>query len=283
VYALETLLVAEKGEEHNKLLLSKTYKQRMLDAFKALITKRRETHAKSLAKTAARAAAPQKPKVLEPRLRVEPVPSYYLRTARSYQFLQLALLKYPGEECLKQLKGLRKDGDRELELATELEEIKNRFYGLYLISCEDIGLRPQLLEGEVEDENACYALAENWLTNIWDDVDFAADTRVSVPIAMDMERNITRLWVTVGVRLAKLNARFATSPKIRVAGSQEDWQTPEGVKLDAVIYLIPVDEFVELELQGMSSLTRDELRAALPLGKTREEVLKSLKTRFGRG
>jgi hypothetical protein len=33
----------------------------------------------------------------------------------------------------------------------------------------------------------------------------------------------------------------------------------------------------------MSSLTRDELRAALPLGKTREEVLKSLKTRFGRG
>ena len=283
VYALETLLVAEKGEEHNKLLLSKTYKQRMLDAFKALITKRRETHAKSLAKTTARAAAPQKPKVLEPRLRVEPVPSYYLRTARSYQFLQLALLKYPGEECLKQLKGLRKDGDRELELATELEEIKNRFYGLYLISCEDIGLRPQLLEGEVEDENACYALAENWLTNIWDDVDFAADTRVSVPIAMDMERNITRLWVTVGVRLAKLNARFATSPKIRVAGSQEDWQTPEGVKLDAVIYLIPVDEFVELELQGMSSLTRDELRAALPLGKTREEVLKSLKTRFGRG
>ena len=139
------------------------------------------------------------------------------------------------------------------------------------------------MEGEVEDENACYALAENWLTNIWDDVDFAADTRVSVPIAMDMERNITRLWVTVGVRLAKLNARFATSPKIRVAGSQEDWQTPEGVKLDTVIYLIPVDEFVELELQGMSSLTRDELRAALPLGKTREEVLKSLKTRFGRG
>lgn len=280
VYALETLLVAERGEEHNKLLLSKTYKQRMLDAFKALITKRRETHAKSMAKTTAAAAAPQRPKVLEPRLRVEPVPTYYLRTARSYQFLQLALLKFPGEECLKQLKGLRKEGDRGVDLATELEEIKNRFYGLYLISCEDIGLSPKLLDGEVDDQDACYALAENWLKNLWDDPDFAADTRVAVPIATDGQRNITRLWVTVGVRLAKLNARYATSPKIRVAGSQEEWQEPEGISRTTVVYLIPVDEFVELEISGMQGLTRDELRAAIPPGKTREEVLTALKAKF---
>lgn len=280
VYALETLLVAERGEEHNKLLLSKTYKQRMLDAFKALITKRRETHAKSMSKTTAAAAAPQRPKVLEPRLRVEPVPTYYLRTARSYQFLQLALLKFPGEECLKQLKGLRKEGDRGVDLATELEEIKNRFYGLYLISCEDIGLSPKLLDGEVDDQDACYALAENWLKNLWDDPDFAADTRVAVPIATDGQRNITRLWVTVGVRLAKLNARYATSPKIRVAGSQEEWQEPEGINRTTVVYLIPVDEFVELEISGMQGLTRDELRAAIPPGKTREEVLTALKAKF---
>lgn len=280
VYALETLLVAERGEEHNKLLLSKTYKQRMLDAFKALITKRRETHAKSMAKTTAAAAEPQRPKVLEPRLRVEPVPTYYLRTARSYQFLQLALLKFPGEECLKQLKGLRKEGDRGVDLATELEEIKNRFYGLYLISCEDIGLSPKLLDGEVDDQDACYALAENWLKNLWDDPDFAADTRVAVPIATDGQRNITRLWVTVGVRLAKLNARYATSPKIRVAGSQEEWQEPEGISRTTVVYLIPVDEFVELEISGMQGLTRDELRAAIPPGKTREEVLTALKAKF---
>ena len=280
VYALETLLVAERGEEHNKLLLSKTYKQRMLDAFKALITKRRETHAKSMSKTTAAAAEPQRPKVLEPRLRVEPVPTYYLRTARSYQFLQLALLKFPGEECLKQLKGLRKEGDRGVDLATELEEIKNRFYGLYLISCEDIGLSPKLLDGEVDDQDACYALAENWLKNLWDDPDFAADTRVAVPIATDGQRNITRLWVTVGVRLAKLNARYATSPKIRVAGSQEEWQEPEGISRTTVVYLIPVDEFVELEISGMQGLTRDELRAAIPPGKTREEVLTALKAKF---
>ena len=42
-YALETLLLPERGAESVRLLLSKEYKKRMLEAFKALITKRRET------------------------------------------------------------------------------------------------------------------------------------------------------------------------------------------------------------------------------------------------
>ena len=48
VYALETMLLPEVGEEHNKLLLTKPYKKRMLEAFAALITKRRETHVRQL-------------------------------------------------------------------------------------------------------------------------------------------------------------------------------------------------------------------------------------------
>ena len=85
VYALETMLLPQQGEAHNKLLLTKPYKKRMLEAFQALITKRRETHVRQLEMAAAESAAP--PRELEevkPRLRVEPCPSYYVRTARSY-------------------------------------------------------------------------------------------------------------------------------------------------------------------------------------------------------
>ena len=46
IYALETFLLPEKGEENPKLLLTKAYKKRMLEAFQALMTKRRETHAR---------------------------------------------------------------------------------------------------------------------------------------------------------------------------------------------------------------------------------------------
>ena len=48
IYALETFLLPEKGEENPKLLLTKAYKKRMLEAFKALMTKRRETHVRDL-------------------------------------------------------------------------------------------------------------------------------------------------------------------------------------------------------------------------------------------
>src|SRR5258707_570485 len=80
VHALETLLLPEKGAEHNKLLLMKAYKKRMLEAFRATITKRRETHVRQLATPGLAGAAPlggyfPPPEQIKPRLRVEPCPS----------------------------------------------------------------------------------------------------------------------------------------------------------------------------------------------------------------
>ena len=42
VYALETLILPSRGLEEQKLLLKKKYKERLVEAFKALITKRKE-------------------------------------------------------------------------------------------------------------------------------------------------------------------------------------------------------------------------------------------------
>src|SRR5262249_12266762 len=53
VYALETMLLPEKGEEAAKLQLTKAYKKRMLEAFQVLMTKRRETHVRQLKYAAA--------------------------------------------------------------------------------------------------------------------------------------------------------------------------------------------------------------------------------------
>ena len=56
-YALEAFLLPDRGEESAKLLFSGRYKQRMLDAFAALITKRRETHIRQRAANADRDGA----------------------------------------------------------------------------------------------------------------------------------------------------------------------------------------------------------------------------------
>jgi len=110
VYALETLLLPEKGAERDKLLLTKAYKKRMLEAFQALLTKRRETHVRQL--MAAKAHAMARPSEVTPRRRVEPCPTYYLRTARAYSCLANFLDAAVGQDGLGKLHGLKEGGER---------------------------------------------------------------------------------------------------------------------------------------------------------------------------
>jgi hypothetical protein len=260
-------------------LLTKPYKKRMLEAFAALITKRRETHARQLDQPKSAAAAP--PRELEdvrPRLRVEPCLSYYVRTARSYSFLANFLTETLGEETLKAIHGLRQAGTQPEDLATELAAQRDRYYGLYLISCEDIGHKPALADGEVADPEVCYQAAREWLDSIADEPDLAEDTRVAVPIYVDPFKGTTRLWVTLGVRLTKLEARFVRAPRLKPAEGEGDWKEVEGWKLHAASHVIPVDEFAEVEVPTLAPPDREELRKLCDAHKTREKIVEALST-----
>src|SRR5262249_41598279 len=100
--------------------------------------------------------------------------------------------------------------------------------------------------------------------------------RVGVPIFVDPERGMTKLWLTLGVRLAKLQVDYAKPPSIRPAKESGSWKTVESNKLEGAGYLIPVDEFAEVELRGTRVLTREELRAICDREKTKEAILKVL-------
>jgi hypothetical protein len=274
VHALETLLVPEAGPEHDKLLLTAAYKKRMLEAFQALMTKRRETHVRQLAPAGSAAPAPLEK--VTPRLRVEPCPSYFLRTARAYAFLADVLDSAVGADALKSLHGLREGGQREQDLHAELGSMHALFYGLYLLSCEDIGMVPELREDEPVDRPRCEQEATEWLARWSHDPDLAADTRVAVPLYIDPQRNITRLWATLGVRLTKLEASFARPPRARPKEGPGEWEVVEPPRLETASYLIPVDEFAEVELKGLRTLTRPELRAVCDAEKTKEAIVAAL-------
>src|SRR5262249_16503034 len=122
VYALETFLLPSKGEEGDKLLLTKEYKKRMLEAFEVLIVKRRETHSRQLAMV--KGAAAPKDLTIKPRLRVEPCPSFYLRTGRAYAFLANFLEATVGKSALQRLHGLNKEGERQPDLYAELHSMR---------------------------------------------------------------------------------------------------------------------------------------------------------------
>jgi hypothetical protein len=275
VYALETLLLPERGEERHKLLLTKNYKKRMLEAFQALITKRRETHVRQLVGAKAGSAAPL-PSEIKPRLRAEPCPSYYLRTARAYAFLANFLEGALGKDTLQSLHGLRKDGQRELDLHAELHFLRDLFYGLYLVSADDIGLKPAFAPDELVDQDHCNQFAAGWLAKVFDDKDLAADTRVAIPILIDPVRKVSRVWATLGVRLAKLKAGYARPPQIRPV-KEGDWRVVESHRLGEANYLIPVEEFAEVEIQGFKALSREEFRAVCDREKTKEAITAALR------
>ena len=208
------------AQENEKLLLTAAYKKRLVEAFKALLTKRRETHERQLAKYD-KCAEPLEDAAIRPRLRVEPCLPFTCAPARAYAFLQNFLLATVGNENLSALQGLNPWGHREPNLAVELESMRLRFYGFYVISCEDLGMAPQLLPEEPVDQTAAKTTALKWIDGLdtpdfhVDMPDLAIDTRMSIPITMDPGRNVTRLWATLGVRLAPLEAKYARPPKVR--------------------------------------------------------------------
>lgn len=277
VHALETLLLPSKGQEAGKLLLTAKYKKRLIEAFKALMTKRRELHARTGAITVG--MPPLGEGEVRPRLRIEPCATFYLRTARAYAFLEDFLLATVGGEQLDRLHGLRKGGMRESSLADELGAMRDRFYGFYLVACEDIGMRPHFVPGEPVDAGRSMRTALDWLKSAADDPDLACDTRVAVPVYVDPTRNRTRLWATLGVRLARLEASYVRPPKIRPREEAGEWQDVQPHQLGTSGYYITVDEFAEFEIEGLAGLTRAELRAVCDEHSTKDEILRALDAR----
>jgi hypothetical protein len=285
-YALESMLLPTGAQENEKLLLTAAYKKRLVEAFKALLTKRRETHARQSSLVKCAAEKPLSAREVRPRLRLEPCATFYLRTARAYAFVENFLLTTVGEENLSRLHGFGEWGRRERNLVRELAEMRLRFYGFYLVSCEDLGMEPKLLADEPVDQAEAKEAALKWLTllespDLHVDVpELTADARVSVPIARDLSRNVTRLWATLGVRLAPLTADYARPPKVRSKQQGGEWEDPPSYAIGKSDYVLAVDEFAEFELPGSASLTRAEFRAICDKNKgDKEKILQDLHAR----
>ena len=89
-------------------------------------------------------------------------------------------------------------------------------------------------------------------------------------------RGKTRLWATVGVRLAHLDASYARPPRVRPKGEKGDWQEVEPYQIGSSRYVIPVVEFAEFEMNGSKALSREEFRALCDRCSTKEEIVEAL-------
>jgi hypothetical protein len=215
IHALETLLVPEKGREGEKLLLTKAYKERLIDAFKTILTKKRELHAKQVELIPTLGISLDGPGYfgISPDLRLEPTATYYLRTARGFRFVLSGIELLLGEHGLESAKLPAGES-----VGSAAEDMANLYYGLYLAVCEDVGMMPDLMEGELPELRMCDAecAVASWLESFQEDEYCAEDVRYIVPVLADQSGTQLRYWMTVGVRLVKVKAEYVRRPHIVV-------------------------------------------------------------------
>ena len=278
VYALETLLVPERGPESDHLLLTAAYKKKLIDSFKTLIVETRETHVKQLA-TSSRIAAEPTPVDLYPKLPVEPFPTFYLRTARAYRFLTAFLQATLGPSVLDGLAGLREGGAVTAQsLGGELAQTTALVYGLHATACASLGMRPEtyLLADELAaiDQSAALASARKWLGEWRVDPDVLADPRVIVPMAITETE--TRYWAVIGVKPLQIAAAFVAGYEPQVIGSGycalQAWVPHR--------YDLLVEDMVEIAgSPATPPPTREELRRICDEKVTRDAIVAALKAR----
>jgi len=270
-YAIESLILPEKGEEVKKLNLTEEYKKYLEDCFAGILIAMRETHVKQLE------IAEEIVIELAPRLRLEPLATVYLRTAEGYKFILQNLEKLLGEAAFSQTFIL----DEKMKsfatktLKKELKSLMYLMYGLYFLACEDIGLTPKI---KLKEKKEAIELAQTWLKNIENDDLLKEDIRVSLPIIAPRGDDWIN-WAILGVKLLKLRVEYEKFPKI-ISIKDKDGVPIEIDEINFVprYYLIPIlvwGQFVNFESPFV--LTRKEFREILNKCDSEEQVRELLK------
>ena len=283
-FALEPLAVPERMPEDKRLLLDESYRQELVGLFKALLALTRETHVKHLEEPVMGAAMPpwprHEPVKISPDLTVEPLPTYYLRRARSYQFVREVLQQAFGPEALPKLRRLTAAGPVNISLDSELTLMEALFHGAYLRSCGEIGMNPapDSAIGNPGDANLHRALLGAWLDSLPKDPDLGKDIRMMVPIFYDAGRRKTKVWAVLGIASKPLTVSYAYPPTVKeIKGPSGMRVNPADVDLQFVSQDANLAYIVSAEVYVSRLLDRTEFRQLCDQKKTFKAIVESLK------
>ncbi len=221
-YALEPLLVPERCPEWKMVKTSDGYRKFAVEIFKAFNALTRETHAKQFPPGAYGCAPFPISIYIKPQLRVEPLPSMYLRRAESYLFIRSVLLDLFGEGGLKDAYRLTAGGAKQMPLLAELSQIEQIFFGAYLVACEDLDL-PRFDDHNL-NEQTCVQQFVEFARNMTTDTDLSQNAIMMLPVYRDIRTGLTKVWVFLGWRRHGVTFSWATQPRIINQHINDSWK-----------------------------------------------------------
>lgn len=264
--------------ESKHLRLGDSYKEALINIFKSSIALDRETVIGGVEIGIEGGVVVREIEEIEiyPELTVEPLSSLYYRRASAYSFIKKLLISTFGRDELKKIYRLTAQGRIAEPLMKELEEMEILFYGAYLISAKEIGMDIQnqleYISGDEVEE--CKLYAHNWLESALDDQDIGKDNRMMVPLFFDIERQKTKVWVTLGYIREPLKITFFRNPRATI-------KDKEGNAATAFLHfkeiwkelIIPLST----EIYVKDLLNRDEFRTLCDKYKTPDAILEALR------
>lgn len=283
-YALEALAVPERMPEGKHLFFDESYRKELVGLFKALLALTRETHSKQLlVPVAAMCDAgihdAKERFLISPGLTLEPLPTYYVRRARSYRFVHGVLDQAFGAKGLGQMQRLTVDEPVNLSLGEELRLMQAIFYGAYLQACGETGMTAEAGSdlGNADGANGERAVLATWLASVHKDPDIGKDIRMMVPIFYDLGRKKTKVWVVLGIATKSLEVSYVTPPTIKeIRGSDGKILLPGGVEVEFIGDCHKTAYFATAEVYVTRLLDRTEFRKHCDQHKTYKAIISSL-------
>lgn len=261
--ALDSLLAEKNSIEADKVLYTLPFKERLIGPYYAV--EREVTDPSNYPQPTP--WTPTDESKISPKLRVEPMPMFYIRSARAYNYMFRAASAILGPQTMRDVRRILPNGQRsEKPLYDDLRAIQRLFYGLYIVTCEDLGVAPTFEAGDEVDREVCYREAVEWLSHAFDSPQASNDDRFISPTidvrASDKKSGdlLILTWANLGYQILKANSSFVPErgPQIKGAQSGSIWGAPDSSKLGESKYLLPVLRFKMLELVSRGSLpTKD--------------------------
>ncbi len=277
-YAWMALLKPEATPEAAKITWDDGYKARLRESF---VTSFDQVRGRAPAAPPPAAGGEGVAVDVAPDLRLEPLPEYYVRIARAYARLSDVLTAAFTPAVLEGMRGRREGGSAAAEsVAAEAAGLSELFFGLYLLSCADIGMGPSLRYDEVTDRAAAAARAHEWLANWRTDQDMAVDVREAWPLGPADPSNPGKGTVyrcVLGVRAVDVEVKYDRKPTFYVPGTTRTVD----LYFKPAKYTVYVPVIVEVVVPGVAPLTRANFRKICNEQKTESAIVAALKE-FGK-
>jgi hypothetical protein len=184
-------------------------------------------------------------------------------------FLEGALESTLGASALDTAVAVDENGATTETLRATIRRARDLFYGLYLASTQDLGMKPALTttgDPPADRWSSLATDADGWLTALPADPLAASDVRVMVPIA-SLGPHRFKYWVVIGVRATLAGYSF-------IHGSDMSAPAPD----DMTKVWLPTEQFLEVESSDVP-LARDELRALCDAKKTADAIQAAIESR----